>query len=94
MVLASSTASCPQRWAAPIHNLTCAYVFPAGYDDGRSKGLPPPEVATPSYYGRIQGDKVIERLLVMAGLRLASALNGLLSNREMDPVNLSWLTMS
>lgn len=90
----SPTRSCAERWAAPIHQLTCDYVFPPHYDEDRAKHLPPPELATAQYYGRIQGDKVIERLLAQAGLRLASSLNLLLGgprSASESSVNFDWL---
>jgi hypothetical protein len=36
------------------------------------------ELDTPEYWGRIKGDKVVEKLLAMAGIRLAAVLNSVL----------------
>ena len=41
---------------------------------------PPQELNTASYHGKIVGDKVVEKLLAMAGLRLAATLNVILAD--------------
>ena len=40
------------------------------------------ELNTAAYWGNIKNDKLIERLLAMAGLRLASVLNIMLASPE------------
>jgi len=70
-------AVCPWHWASPIHQLTCDWVWPKEldkppYDEPRGPLL---ELDTDKYAGKITREWVVERLLTMAGLRLASILN-------------------
>lgn len=101
---------CPKQWAAESHKVTCSYVrhpafpsersfadefgrqpFPVGYDP---HSTPPPELGGPGYYGRIRRDKVVESLLVKAGIRLAATLNAVFASDEelvgSGPLNLGW----
>ncbi|KAF8605653.1 phospholipase C/P1 nuclease [Ceratobasidium sp. AG-I] len=80
---------CPYHWAAPIHELNCAFIWPANLTsphDPEHPGPTPPkeliELNTPEYAGRIQRDKVIEKLMALGGLRLAAVLNELLGSEE------------
>jgi len=69
---------CPLHWARPLHHLNCAYVWPPHYDThGRA-----PELDTPAYLGPIRDQHVVERMLAMAGVRLAGVLNSLLGGEE------------
>ena len=68
---------CPWYWASPIHQLTCDWVWPKEleeppYDSPRGPLL---ELDTDEYAGKITQEWVVEKLLAMAGLRLASILN-------------------
>ena len=68
---------CPWSWASPIHQLTCDWVWPKELDQppyNEPRG-PLLELDTDAYAGRIAEEWVVERLLAMAGLRLASILN-------------------
>ena len=70
-------AVCPWHWATPIHQLTCDWVWPKEleeppYDEPRGPLL---ELDTDEYAGKITEGLVVEKLLTMAGLRLASILN-------------------
>lgn len=83
---------CPYAWARDIHALNCAFpIWPAEFDvphdvEGGARGemgrrpRPHPELLeldTPEYAGRLREGWVVERLLAMAGIRLAGILNGL-----------------
>jgi len=62
---------CPWHWAAPIHNLTCEWIWPKEADEHK----PLVQLDVDWYGGRITRDWVVERFLAMGGLRLASILN-------------------
>lgn len=68
---------CPMHWALPTHELCCSHVFPP---TGSYNYSDPTELNIPSYYGKIAGDKVIEKQLAKAGIRLASVLNTILAD--------------
>jgi len=66
---------CPWHWASPIHQLTCDWVWPIKldqppYDEGTLL-----ELDDDWYSGKITNEWVVEKLLAMAGLRLAAILN-------------------
>ena len=62
---------CPFYWAAPIHNLTCDWIWPKQVDENK----PPVQLDVDWYGGKITREWVVERFLTMAGLRLAAVLN-------------------
>lgn len=62
---------CPWSWAAPIHKLTCDWIWPAVVD----KSKPLAQLDADWYSGKITSEWVVEKFLTMAGLRLASILN-------------------
>ncbi|KAF9648381.1 phospholipase C/P1 nuclease [Thelephora ganbajun] len=68
---------CPWHWASPIHQLTCDWVWPKQleqppYNDHQGPLL---ELDTDEYGGKITREWVVEKLLTMGGIRLASILN-------------------
>ena len=70
-------AVCPWSWSSPIHQLTCDWVWPKELDQppyNEPRG-PMLELDTDNYAGRITEEWVVEKLLAMAGLRLAAILN-------------------
>jgi hypothetical protein len=70
---------CPWHWATPIHHLDCEWAWPKQMDeppyDSPSSNGPFLQVDTDEYAGKIAKELVVEKLLTMAGLRLASILN-------------------
>jgi hypothetical protein len=72
-------SSCAMTWSGPTHLFDCSHVFPPDYDPQEK---PLRELNTPAYYGKIRGDKVIEKLLAKAGLRLAAVLNDIFASEE------------
>ncbi|KAK2459617.1 hypothetical protein APHAL10511_008372 [Amanita phalloides] len=72
---------CPYSWAKPIHALNCDIIWPKELDEvslgGRHRHPhhEGPELDTPEYAGVIAREKLIERLLAQAGVRLAHTLN-------------------
>lgn len=81
---------CPYAWAAPLHELNCDIVWPPELDAPSNATSPssldssdPSDLAatqyleldTPEYSGRIKAEFITERLLAMAGIRLAATLN-------------------
>ena len=70
--------ACPFSWSKPIHQLNCDMVWPHEYTPGAALI----ELDTPKYIGRLDGDKVVEKLLAMAGIRLASVLNTILGDEQ------------
>jgi len=79
---------CPLHWARPIHKLNCGstLIWPRFLSEIPPHSSPTPptpapelvELDTPEYAGRIRKELVIEKLLAMAGVRLAAVLNELL----------------
>jgi len=78
---------CPLTWAKPIHELNCnsTLIWPQYFSDippnTPSKHIPAQnliQLDTPEYSGRIREELVIEKLLAIAGIRLAAVLNELL----------------
>jgi len=67
---------CPWFWAAPIHNLTCDWIWPKEVDESK----PIAQLDADWYGGRITKDWVVEKFLAMAGLRLAAILNLVFAN--------------
>ncbi len=63
---------CPYTWSKPLHTLNCAYVWPPHLETNH---FPLIELDTPEYYGKLQDDKVVHKLLAMGGIRLAAVLN-------------------
>ena len=69
---------CPWYWAAPIHNITCEWAWPRQLDEPPyNKPQNPPlfQLDNPGYGGKVTEEWVVEKLLAMAGLRLAAILN-------------------
>jgi len=70
---------CPWHWASPIHQLACDWVWPKALDNppyDKPRG-PLLELDTDEYAGKITREWVVEKLLAMGGLRLASILNSI-----------------
>ncbi|ODN82133.1 hypothetical protein L202_02437 [Cryptococcus amylolentus CBS 6039] len=68
-----SFPACPFHWTSGIHQLNCDIVWPAAFTDEPGQALI--ELDTDEYLGEIGRQKIVERLLAMAGLRLAKVLN-------------------
>lgn len=73
---------CPYAWAAEIHPLNCEIVWPAQLNltdyhvaDGGEPTTPLLQLDEPWYSGRIKHERLVERLLATAGIRLAAILN-------------------
>jgi len=68
---------CPWNWATPIHQLTCDWVWPKQLDEPpyNENGGPLLQLDTEEYAGKITEEWVVEKLLAMAGVRLASIIN-------------------
>ncbi|WWC61822.1 uncharacterized protein I303_104407 [Kwoniella dejecticola CBS 10117] len=64
--------SCPYTWAKPIHSLNCDIAWPKEY---KNNSAPLIELDTDKYLGEIGRQKTVEKLIAMAGLRLAKILN-------------------
>ena len=62
---------CPWYWAAPIHNLTCEWIWPVQVDEGK----PLVQLDADWYGGKVTREWVVEKFLTMGGLRLAAILN-------------------
>ena len=75
---------CPWSWASPIHQLTCDWVWPKQLDQPPydENGGPLLQLDTDEYAGKITDEWVIERLLTMAGVRLASILNLIFAQQQ------------
>ncbi|CAG8483280.1 7334_t:CDS:2 [Gigaspora rosea] len=65
----SFSAACPEYWVIPVNKLNCQIVFK--YD-------PESDLSTGEYYERIVNEKIIEKLLAVAGIRIAVILNTIL----------------
>ncbi|KDQ52794.1 hypothetical protein JAAARDRAFT_162321 [Jaapia argillacea MUCL 33604] len=85
------TIICPYAWAIPTHDLLCDFAWPKALTSSPSPSRlsnslrtsdPLPELNIPSYTGKIREEWVVERLLVMGGLRLAMVLNYLFEGEE------------
>ena len=70
---------CPYAWTKPMHPLVCSYAFasPVPPPD-QEHTIPLAELDVPDYRGRIDADKVMQKQLAKAGMRLAAVLNTLL----------------
>jgi len=64
--------ACPYTWATPMHDINCALAWPAEYNGSHDALI---ELDTDAYLGRIGREKTVEKLLAMAGLRLAKVVN-------------------
>ncbi|KAK4686679.1 nuclease S1, partial [Tremellales sp. Uapishka_1] len=67
--------ACPYTWSLPLHDINCELAWPKDYVPGG----PLIELDTDEYLGKISREKTMEKLLAMAGLRLASVLNQVFS---------------
>jgi hypothetical protein len=65
--------ACPYTWAAQIQDLNCQVAWPKEYTGDRSD--PRIELDTDEYMGKLGREKTVEKLLAMAGLRLAKVVN-------------------
>jgi hypothetical protein len=77
-------AICPWYWASPIHQLACDWVWPKELDEppyNKPQG-PLLELDTDDYAGKITREWVVEKLLAMAGLRLASIFNLIFASQD------------
>lgn len=75
---------CPWRWASPIHQLDCDWLWPKQldqppYDEPNGPLL---QLDTKEYAGKVAQEWVVEKLLTMAGLRLALILNQIFSQQQ------------
>jgi hypothetical protein len=81
---------CPYAWAAPIHALNCAIVWPPELDNPDSAApLGGPrrdylELDTDKYSGHIEKEWIIEKLLASAGVRLAGILNNIFLPQQLE----------
>ncbi|CAG8663816.1 13394_t:CDS:2, partial [Racocetra persica] len=66
----SQSLACPEFWAIPINELNCRVVY-NGYESGL-------DLSNGAYYDRIVNGKVMEKLLAVAGIRIAAVLNTIL----------------
>lgn len=92
----SSLPVCPYEWAVPIHDLNChnsTLIWPRYFSeippDTPIEHIPAKDLIqldTPEYAGRIRNELVIEKLLAMAGVRLAAVLNELLDPEDVGGV--------
>ncbi|RSH87451.1 hypothetical protein EHS25_003361 [Saitozyma podzolica] len=80
--------ACPYTWAKNMHQLNCDVVWPKEYTG--EHGQPLIELDTDQYIGKINGDKTIERLMAMAGLRLAKVVNEAVGGSEAAGVYLGY----
>lgn len=69
--------ACPFTWGSIMHPLNCEYAWPANLEASMTRTAP--ELDTDEYMGRINEDKVVERVLAMGGIRLAAILNSVLA---------------
>ena len=65
--------ACPYTWAKQLHPLNCEVVWPKEYTGDHK--TPMIELDTDKYVGRLRREKTMEKLLAMAGLRLAKVVN-------------------
>lgn len=72
--------ACPYTWAKDMHDLNCEIVWPKAYTG--EHGQPLIELDTDAYLGEIGRKKIVERMLAMAGLRLAKIVNEALGKDE------------
>jgi len=66
----SFSASCPEFWAIPLNRLNCEVVW--------KDYKPDTELSEGVYYERIKQTIIVEKLLAIAGIRIAAVLNTLL----------------
>ncbi|KAJ3762951.1 S1/P1 nuclease [Lentinula raphanica] len=88
---------CPHFWAKPIHAMNCDFIWPKALDeppyshsqsrfdeDEAWKSHPKTpllELDTPQYSGYIAENRILERLMAQAGIRLAGILNWLFADQ-------------
>ncbi|KAF8581284.1 phospholipase C/P1 nuclease [Ramaria rubella] len=70
---------CPYAWAKPLHALNCEIVWPPSMDRDNHPAI---ELDTPEYAGRIEKERLVGRLLAMAGIRTAAVLNSIFGDPE------------
>jgi hypothetical protein len=69
--------ACPYTWAKEIHGLNCDFIWPKDYEGPHHPLI---ELDTDQYTGKIRRENLMEKLLAMAGLRLAKTLNEILGD--------------
>ncbi|KAE9407052.1 phospholipase C/P1 nuclease [Gymnopus androsaceus JB14] len=90
---------CPHFWAQPIHAMNCDFIWPKALDEPpyghlqsydsikpRSKS-PYLELDTPAYSGYISENRILEKLMAQAGIRLAGILNWLFADLAEEGVD-------
>ncbi|EJD43369.1 phospholipase C/P1 nuclease [Auricularia subglabra TFB-10046 SS5] len=78
---------CPYAWAAEIHPLNCAVIWPSQLNLTSAAAQPREpllELDEPWYSGRIKEERIVERLLAQAGIRLAAVLNDIYADEVPD----------
>lgn len=83
-----SFPACPYTWAKPLQAINCDIAWPQGYTG--EVGEPLIELDTDEYLGRIGREKTIEKLMAMAGIRLASVINQALGEGEVGALYTSY----
>jgi hypothetical protein len=73
----STNPACPYTWAKQIHGLNCDLIWPKEYEGPHHPLI---ELDTDQYVGRIKRENLMEKLLAMAGLRLAKVVNEILGD--------------
>jgi len=66
----SPSVSCPEFWVIPLNKLNCQVVW--------KDYKPDTELSEGIYYERIKRTRIVEKLLAVAGIRIAAVLNSLL----------------
>lgn len=70
---------CPYAWSKPMHPLVCKYAFAKPVPEPeQDHHVPLVEVDVDEYTGRLYRDRVLQKQLAQAGVRLAAVLNSLL----------------
>ncbi|ORY34053.1 S1/P1 nuclease-domain-containing protein [Naematelia encephala] len=84
----TSFPACPYTWAKELHQINCDIAWPAEYTG--IPGEPLIELDTDQYLGRLKREKTVEKLLAMAGLRLASVVNEALGEGAYGALNFDY----
>lgn len=74
--------ACPYTWAKELHRVNCDVAWPKEYTDDYHGPLI--ELDTDAYLGEIGRRKTVEKVLAMAGLRLAKILNEALGEGQQE----------
>ena len=74
---------CPFAWAKPIQQMNCDFIWPKALDNFNELDRPTYyQLDTPRYMGKIRREWVMEKLLAMAGVRLAHVLNHIFADQK------------